>query len=537
MKKDFFVSIIISFFSVLIGNNISFSDSLQSSVVDSLKFSNESNIFSDQEHTAIDSVLNKSEKSRAMTEEDFTTEVDSLATFRLITKKKIEQLAEEELLCYPLDFAYKEGYHIKTINDIDQNIIVNGFSVFHPFRKQDFSVQTYTPHFQMNTYGEFIEFDNRDYDLKVPLTITYLGLGEENMDHGFFSFHKGDVFNIKNLNFETSYLGTSGNWFNVNEKMANLNTHLWYKQKIGSVHYYATGINQKSSENRYNYLFGKDRLNEREISHAIAYKSKFVDLGIKISHTTLDSLESDFQQYFLTTKLERKNHNLDLTYEAFIGDLDFSLVRFEQQNSFFNFHLENYGFYRSDDISQICSKLFYQRRNFRIGTTYINTDNPDYSKELLLNSSYNNSYLKLSLNIGKKRVKNNEWNIFSGDNQLDIPYNNAIIRLQNRFENNIDAPENFPKYQSVLTASCIFDMNYSNFITLGITNTYASNYEVDGFIGNANNWDLFLKIQITKYFEIYGNLHNFFEKENMFTQMNSVPGRHFTYGVKWIFIN
>lgn len=537
MRKYLLISIVFSFFSFLFGNDISLLDSLQTAKADSIRFSKELEIASENEQTVTDSILVKPVEHGAMTEDDFIVEADSLADFRLKARKEIEKIAENENLSYPLDFVYNEGFHIKTLNEINETIIVNGFSVFQPFRKQDFSIQTYTPHFQAESYGKFIEFDNRNYDLKVPLTITYLGLGDEEMDHAYFSFHKGDLFNLKNLNLETSYLGTSGNWLNVNEKMANINFHLWYKPKVGSIHYYASGINQKSSEERYNFSFNEDRIDEREISHAIAYKSRFLDSGIKFSHTTLDSLESDYQQFYVTAKVEKQDHKLDLTYETFWGDYDFSLIRFKQQSSLFNFHLNSYGFYRDDDVSQISSDLFYRWKSLRFGATYINTDNTKDSKDILLNSSYENSYLRLSFNIGKRSCEDKEWDLFSSKNQLDIPYKNVILRLQNRFENNINAPDDYPEYQSVSTALLIFDMNYSNIIKFGISNHYASNYEVDSLISNADNWDLFLKVQITKYFELYGNFNNIFDKKNMFSQINTVPGRHFTYGVKWIFIN
>ena len=533
MKKILLlVSIINCFVAILLADEISISETPQKVITDSFNTSEVVEI------VQLASEKTKSDSSDVIQQLALeSAQIDSLADFRIKAKQQLDEIASTTTIEAPLDFYYQEGFHIKTALGPNQDLVINGFSRVDTLRTTDLLLQSYLPFYQPQNNGEIIELDNRNYAMEIPLTISQLGLGGEEMNHGYFSFHKGKIFTLNNLNLETSYLGTTGNWYGVNEKMANFNLHLWYTPTFGSVHYYLTKLDQDISTERFHFDSDKTILSDKETSQAAVYKNKFIDFGFKQTESKLDSLETKYNQIFTSAHFQNESHQLALTFEQFFNDYDFYNLRWKQNSSLHNFRFINNGYLNENEDYQYSSLINYNWQQFALGAKLVQRDEDISQRNLLGQIAYDNNGIRLEIEAGEVHTQAVDWQLAQTNAELNIPIKNFVLHLRNKFQANLDAPETSPEYQSISTAALHFNLKYDNRIRIGVTNHYASDYIYKNYLVNADNWDFFLKLQITKYFEIYGNFVNIFNSSTMYNQTTILPESHFIYGFKWIFVN
>jgi hypothetical protein len=87
-----------------------------------------------------------------------------------------------------------------------------------------------------------------------------------------------------------------------------------------------------------------------------------------------------------------------------------------------------------------------------------------------------------------------------------------------------------------------YSLKYNNAIKLGLKHIYHSSYsytldDMDTIFQNdTQNFNAYLKIQLTNNFEISIDAVNLTNNKIMFTNSNH-PGTHFNFNVHWIFMN
>ena len=145
-----------------------------------------------------------------------------------------------------IDFSnliFRENFHLFSPN-ANFYFNKNGFSII-PFKTQNIQIlQDFSPHYQVDISGNFIKFSKSNYAHNIPVTKTFLGLGDEEMNHAFVKFLKGNVFSLENSGIEVSYLAQSGMWFDKDETSKNLDLHLFYHFNLGDLHFYNSTFNQ-----------------------------------------------------------------------------------------------------------------------------------------------------------------------------------------------------------------------------------------------------------------------------------------------------
>lgn len=131
-----------------------------------------------------------------------------------------------------LPFLFQsENFHWKGRSDIPLNFSLEGFTL-HPFLISDIHLlQNYQSNYRTTYRQGTIKFRNEAYRLSPSLTESFLGLGDENMNHAQAMFRKGNLLGIHRLHLQAGYLGMEGNWFGINEKSRNLQIKLTQEWK------------------------------------------------------------------------------------------------------------------------------------------------------------------------------------------------------------------------------------------------------------------------------------------------------------------
>ena len=465
------------------------------------------------------------------------TMIDSTNNYRKRLKTEMDSFISEIDFSVPISYFYNENFHIKTAIEPDITIIKNGFTLLGSGLKNSVLLQTHLPFYKAKAKRDLIFLDNSNYNLVVPITVTYLGLGDQEMNRGFISYKKGNLFNITDFNIETSYLGHAGNWFNVNEKSSNFDIHLFYAKSFGELHFYSTKINQNFSSLRSTISTSDTICDDNLFENSVIFKNKFIDLGYKRSQAEVDTIRYNFEQYYLSKTITSEKNFFQASLEHFTGDYDFSSIRLLHHSEFALFRISNNGFYRTNAKHYLTSEITAGLKHLFISGEYINSNNKNKYKKYIGKIGTNFDLIKVGLNLGKQIQYLDEWCFSELSTSITIPTHFTDYMIENKTAYLIDAPDKYPNIKSNTKAQMHFDLDHQNFIDIGLSHIYCGNYKKAANTYNASNFDLFLKVQITPYFELYANIVNLFDNNDMFEQMNSVPGRHLNYGVKWIFVN
>jgi len=357
------------------------------------------------------------------------------------------------------------------------------------------------------------------------------------MNHGFFSFKKGEILGVSNLNLETTYLGYAGNWFAINEKASNLDFHLAWHPDFGSIQYNFTNINQDISPQRSNFVSQNEIIEDLSMTHSLVFQNAFLDLGWKQSSKSLDSLETSYSQFFLSKKVQIPQHQIQLTYEKFFADFDLQNIRWQHHSSWADFSWRNSGFWLDDKQYHYFSEINYQVADFTLGAQVAASETSQDFRDLLAALGYRASRFSLLLKSGERRLENRKWQVSHLNFVLEIPWRNYSCLLSSRWENQPNAPNNLPQNQMISEIVFALNLAHENKLQMGLMHTYSSDCQQAGIACSADNLDFSLNVQITRYFEIYGRVVNIFNNNSIYNQQDTFPDRHLNYGVKWLFVN
>lgn len=552
--KLLIVFILFSFSLLFTQEILEIEDSLRIEVADSLTifFEQDSLTFSNQdslllnENTGIDS-LNYPE----------TAEIHTLDIVEL-HKKLMEFLKEKKQVRQAFQLPMiveKEDFHWKTPFNPNLHFSKNGFTYFSFQTSNIHAVQNFAPLYNAAYDQGFVDFSLDDYALPVAVTEVFLGLGDINMNHAVMNYKKGRVVGIPDLNIEIGYIGMDGKWLGKREKSRNFNSHLFYDQHWGKIHFYYSNIDQEISSNKladppeYLYL-----MKEQSSETAFKWENPYLDLGYRIENTKVDTLKQELSEILLSKALQYKNHRIKLCYEYFMNsteDKNFNVFNLSHHSDFSFLDFDNRLVYREKEYYFGSSLLKIKMLSFLQPQFYGEKQAEESSINLWpqerLGAGFILNFPKFGFNAiaGNEKIDDAE-NPFI-ETRLNTNYQTGILNLilKNwtlaRKTDNIYIPE----FQTQTSLEFQLDIQHGNFIKLGVSNIYLSEY---GYIHDNqesitmesfSHFEAWLAIQITRQFQIKLDAVNLTNAETLFglPASENLAGRHFNFNIQWIFIN
>lgn len=515
-------------------------------------------------------------------------EIDSLLAEKQIESIPIEDLQKQlmtvietrknlRLELNPFMVYLTENFHYYTFSDPYFNFRKNGFSLL-PHNLKNFHV---LQNFQALMLTRFnngkLEFFQENYELKIPLTESFLALGDNNMNHAGVWFAKGDVFAAQGINLEASYLGQEGDWLGINETSRNFNLHVFKKFFGGQIHLNTTLLDQKISTAK--LLINNDpedkALAEKFSDGSLRFYNKFLNLGLRFEKWELDNESRETTSALLNKKLTYLSHSLELTYE---------ILRQSQKADFDQINL-----YSLDHISAFSGFSFYNSARFESKTDIflhsellIGLSEPLALKMVYEQIKFNTLAETGTLHkqgIGFKSADNRINSVFFAGNLdqesiiiSETDNNNFIINydflelvnfinlemgrynflVKNYIHHNLqysNSQDNsvIPKWQARSTLEFSIDLKNDNAVIFGTDHIFYSSLNDhlnNKKINSSSYFNGYLSLQISNLFQIkidFINLTN----EKFFPYLNDLSNisdlydysRHINFSVNWIFVN
>ncbi len=479
---------------------------------------------------------------------------------------------------------YKENFHLSSPFDLNVRIKKNGFSEI-PFATGNLQTVQNNRNFYNIIYKRGnIFYNSLEYSLPAAITETYMGLGDNNMNNIAVSLMKGGIFGIPNLDMQLDFLGEKGIWLGIDDESSqNFHLHLSYDWDFAKIHFDNSIIDQTlpGEKDIYAYSYPFDSASNKENEYSITVENKIVDIGFKFKNNDYKIenkiyKERDLIQLLAQKKISIPDHHLDLSYEYIAEDIStpadntpqddsYHILSFDHDSSLLGFNFGNTGFYRDENNFQLNSELTKEIfHGFNILGEYRNSSNeyyPNYLSSISQHQTrlrvgggilFNPSHVKIRVMIGQNSIGYSKGDYFEVKNTINL---SIVKSLKLRFEhwlknertgNFIDEDDlyirTFPEWQMSDLLELTYLLKHNNAIKLGLKRIYHSNYsytldDLDMiFMNDTENYDAYLKLQITDRFEISVDVINLTNNKIMFTNVDH-PGTHFNFNVHWIFVN
>ncbi len=438
---------------------------------------------------------------------------------------------------------YREYFHIKSPFEEQLLFRKNNFT-FIPFKISSIhEFQNYAPYYQIQYLTDQIIFEQKDYELPVSLTDSYLALGDHDMNHVFASFQKGKILNIENLNLKFDVLSFDGLWLNENERAKNIDLHLFYRFDRGKLHFYHTMIDQEISSQKLSaYEEEISVINEFSADYSFLWENPLVDVGYSYNKRRIKSENQKQSQFLLKKSLQSKTHSVTGYFEYFLqtepADSTFFTGSLFQNSEIFDFKFSNSVYYQNEDNFLFSSKI---KRNFYKSFGLIGK----YSKKKLdfflektgIGLTINPFFMENEIIIGEQRF--NEVKKFFAEitNYMDLNFSDFTLNIKKwtmfrEFDKNL---QNYPDLQSKTYFEFIYHLKYNNALKFGFSHFYCADFSAEEIIERSFNIDAYFAIQVTDQFEFKLDAINLTNVKDLFG--NTIPGTHLNIGVNWIFVN
>ena len=453
-----------------------------------------------------------------------------------IDKLVHSESANELFLSLPI---YRENYHLQSAFPLNLYFRKNGFSIF-PFRISEVHLlQNYLPFYQMKYTENSLDFTKINYDFPVAFSRTNLGLGDNEMNHAFLSFRKGNILGIKKLHLDFDVLTYDGLWLSEREKATNFNLKLLYDTNLGEFYFFVSSIDENISD----YVLSEadsvhSAISEKSSDFTFLFANKIADIGVRHEKNKVGNDERETWQILLKKEIRLKNYRFGISLERFLqpvfSDSAFTILGFRQDSQIAGFDWENRIDYLNREKYEAASILqkaifshFFLQGKYSV-YSFSNTLERKGLGWIFKSDLFQN---ETSFGLQKNSDKNGFY--VETRNTANLPINKISIKLQNRlFFRQAGNDDFFPKWQSKNLFEITGLLKYENSISLGIKHIFCSEIETES---PTNNIDIYLKIGITPKFEIKGEIVNILNREELFG--NPLPPTHFIANVKWIFIN
>ena len=485
---------------------------------------------------------------------------------------------------------YQENFHLSSPFNLNMRITKNGFSEI-PFATENLqTVQNNRNIFKTIYKRGNIFYNSWEYSLPAALTETYMGLGDNNMNNIAVSLMKGSIFGIPKLDMQLDYLGEKGIWQGYeDEVIQNFHLHLIYNLNFARIHFDNNIIDQslpsgKDIYENLGYMYPNFSASNKENVYSIKIENNIVDIGLKYKYNNYKienffRKERNLTQVLVKKKFAMQNHQLDLSYEFISEDIvinsysnsiindrsnSYHIFSADQDSNIFGFNIGNTGFFRDNNNYKLDSNL---KKKIFHGFSLCGELNasstefyPNVNSNNLLNQirsgiggglSLDLSHIRTKIIMGQHQYEDFIGNYFDMHSKLFLNFTKNInIKLdqwlrneQTNFRTELNTEIiSFPEWQMSNLLEIKYLLKYNNAIKLGLRHIYHSNYSyyLDGcespFTSHTQNFDAYLKIQLTNNFEISVDAVNLTNNKIMFTNYNH-PGTHFNFNVHWIFMN
>jgi len=522
-----------------------------------------------------------------------TADIDSLEVEGLSSEVVEETVSIEELEHKLLNFIterknsrkylnlpflhHSENFHYSALFDpiiIFQKI---GFSLI-PYKVKNYHVfQNFQSLLLTDQEKGTISFYQENYDLPIPLTESFLALGDNNMNHAGIWFAKGDIFSIKDLQLETSYLGQEGDWLGVNETSRNFNLHVLKKYSFGVIHFNSTIIDQEISALKLTEDPVDDSAAEKFSDASVRFNTRFLNLGFRYEKWELNKNFRKTGSLLLNKDLSYRNHRLDLKYEYFRQSYEHdseqkNLFSVDHNSRFLFINFTNNARYEDNDnyfiYSDLSCKLLAPLA-VKLVVEQIDSSGPE---NIFFKSKKGIGFTIITKNINSELVAGKMQRDMENDNSskngsINIKYNylefknimdfkigkfGFFIKNYLHYNNDYSPSEQFeisliPKWQTKNTFEFSIDLNHGNAISIGLDHLFysdlrdhTSNYNVlsSSFI------NCFFSIKISELFNIKADFINVTDEKSFPYSLDHSSisnifdyNTHINFGVNWIFIN
>ena len=488
--------------------------------------------------------LISSDSLNILTEEEI---IDSSGINTILLKENVkrtilENKQSKKKMILPF-LCYQEYFHLKSPFEKQFLFRKNGFSII-PFKVSTIhEFQNYVPYYHIHNLESQIFFYQKDYDLPVSLTNSYLALGDYDMDHAFASFQKGKILNIENLNLKFDILTFDGLWFSENEKSKNIDLHLFYALDWGKLHFYHTMIDQEISNKKLTEFEEETSVvNEYSTDFSFLLENPLIDVGYLHDNRKIQNEKRKQSQFLLKKYLEYKTHSLTGYFEYFVqnepADSTFFIGNLFHKSEILDFKIGNSCYYQNNDCFLFSSEI---SRNFYKSLGLIGK----YSKKKLdiflekkgIGFTINPFFMENEIIVGEQRFSETKKLFAEITNFFEIDFSDFTLNFKKwtLFQEANEILQNYPELQSKTYLEFIYNLKHNNALKLGISHFYCSDFLAEDIIKSSSNLDAYFGIQITDRFEIKLDAINLTNSNELFG--NSIPGIHFNIGVNWIFVN
>ena len=485
---------------------------------------------------------------------------------------------------------YNENFHLSSPFDLNVRIKKNGFSEI-PFALGNLQILQNNQNFYNTIYKRGnIFYNSLRYSLPVAITETYMGLGDIDMNNISVSLIKGSILGNPAFDMQLNFLGEKGKWLGYEDEASqNFHLHLSYDLGFSKIHFDNSFIDQalpgEKHINGYQHPF-QSTINE-EKEYSITVENEILNVGFKYKQNDYEmgevfSKERNLLQVLAKKKFQTPNHFIDVSYEFVSEDIEidsysnpdtmqtvltdnkYYIFSGDHESNIFGFNIGNTAFYQDENNFQFDTELIKKLSNsFNVLGEFTTKSNEYFANPLVIyprKESRSNvgggvfidsPIINLKAIIGQHHIEdfNGNYRYLESTVNLGLTKNVGIIydlwvrneKTTYRVENNTDVMR-YPEWQISGKLELIYHLKYNNAIKLGVKHIHHSNYSytLDDleviFRNDSQNFDAYLKIQLTDRFEISVDAINLTNNNIMFTNSNHA-GTHFNFNVHWIFIN
>ena len=452
------------------------------------------------------------------------------------------------------NLIYSENFHLNALVDPNIYYKLDAFNL-RPFKGTNYNIyQNLSPHYKTSEDLDQIRFGSHYYNLKPALTTADLALGDNDMNHAWVRFEKGDILNLNNLHFNFSYLGHEGNWMGEPESGYSYRAQFFYTYKENIIDVNLISIDQDYSSRRFgNYTTSLSTTNEEIFSPSVMWYNRICNIGYRHEQWKVDDEERVENQIIANKGLSYNKLTADITLEYFQSDaLDnkdnfSSSLNLDYQHKYFLIQCVGYlqdsdHYYGEIEGSYLFADIIEPF------SSYSTTRDIDEDNELKFGLRYKNPSGWIELSYVKPDTAYTDYWLESSIN-MHHQINRFEIRLRSWLKyypddeyQKIDNYQLLPQIQTKNSLEITCLLNYGNHISCGVEQLYHSEIEQQNGNSilqyNSSMIDLFVAIGITSQFEIRADVKNLTGAEYLFNNQDILlPNTHFNARLIWYFIN
>lgn len=489
-------------------------------------------------------------------------EVDTLNLTQGMHNAITTSLNLQNLMPFPY-LMHRENNHYFAPFEQKQLLRWNGFTLHPSLVDQTRQYQSFAPLFNTRSSYAGYRFDNANYNLPAAFTEAWLGIGDYDMTHAVVRFHKALLLGAPQLSLEASYSGMAGQWYDQADKTANFNGHLRYSSPWGDMHLYHTAINEETG----NYALHPENMTAGTVTHhdiqtAVLWNTPYLNLGYRYQTADLNYNATEqslkVQSLLIGAKTRILNNQISISVEPTLQEDDFIPVGTVDQRFSSSYFSTNNILHTSDDNWDLYSNGQLPLFSWLAATWQARVRNASYTQDDSWLDAINPverftaaaglTFLPRALNISVlagKTETDYRRDFLQINSQGSLPWRRYSLDLALWSRYLPDPGSWLPTWQLNADAAIRLHLEHDNKVSLGANWLYASDYFIKKMESNvetaystyAQNLDIYVKIQVSRLFDIEGRAVNVLNNTTLFDMIGTVPQTHYNVSLRWFFKN